>query len=161
MHTTGVMLFGGASYNNGILPFKKYILGESYDHSGVGTVLKGPVVPPAVQKQVDDADIVPMLYPLPAWETVKPTDIFRIFERGGRNIRNLFSETGLPDSTGKLQRLEEPGRPDFRASNRGLGTGARISVPLINVTKTRLNDPLAWFMGTNDQPGDYRQSGCA
>src|SRR5690606_5681217 len=62
---------------------------------------------------------------------------------------------------GQLQRLEEPGRPDFRQSNRGPGTGARISVPVINITKTRLNDPHTWFIGTNDQPGDYRQSGCA
>jgi len=29
LHTTGAMLWGGASYNNGILPFKNYILGES------------------------------------------------------------------------------------------------------------------------------------
>ena len=27
---TGAMLWGGASYNNGILPFKNYILGEAY-----------------------------------------------------------------------------------------------------------------------------------
>jgi hypothetical protein len=72
---------------------------------------------------------------------VKPGDIFRVFERGGRNITNLFPETGLPNALGQLQRLEEPGRPDFRQSNRGPGTGARISVPVINITKTRLNDP--------------------
>jgi uncharacterized protein with NAD-binding domain and iron-sulfur cluster len=34
-------------------------------------------------------------------------------------------------------------------------------VPVINIHKTRLNDPFTWFMGTNDQPGDYRHSGCA
>jgi hypothetical protein len=27
---TSAMLWGGAAYNNGILPFKRYILGESY-----------------------------------------------------------------------------------------------------------------------------------
>jgi hypothetical protein len=32
---------------------------------------------------------------------------------------------------------------------------------VLNIHKTRLNDPFMWFMGTNDQPGDYRQSGCA
>jgi hypothetical protein len=161
MHSTGVMLWGGASYNNGILPFKKYILGEAYDSKGVGVVLKGPTIPDTLSGSAAAADILPQLSPLPAWESVKPGDIFRIFERGGRNIGNLFAETGLPDAAGKLQRLEEPGRPDFRQSNRGLGTGARIAVPVINITKTRLNDPLLWFMGTNDQPGDYRQSGCA
>ena len=34
-------------------------------------------------------------------------------------------------------------------------------MPVLNITKTRLNDPNLWFLGTNDQPGDYRQSGCA
>jgi len=161
MHSTGVMLWGGASYNNGILPFKNYILGESYNRDGVGTVLKGPVIDDEHAAAAAKAGVLPQLAPLPAWESVMPGDIFRVFERGGRNIGNLFPETGLPNSTGLLQRLEEPGRPDFRQSNRGPGTGARISVPLINVTKTRLNDPLTWFMGTNDQPGDYRHSGCS
>src|SRR5690606_6869115 len=39
--------------------------------------------------------------------------------------------------------------------------GARIAVPVINLTKTRLNDPHLWFLGTNDNPGDYRSSGCS
>jgi hypothetical protein len=107
------------------------------------------------------AGILPRLYPLPAFETVPPGDVFRVFERGGRNITNLFPETGNPNAVGLFQRIEEPGRPDLRQSNRGAGTGARIAVPLINITKTRLNDPLLWFAGTNDQPGDYRHSGCA
>ncbi|WP_349261183.1 hypothetical protein [Povalibacter sp.] len=161
MHSTGAMLWGGAAYNNGILDFKQYILGESYDRNGVGTMLKGPAIPAGLANEAAIAGILPQLYPLPMWETVSPGDIFRVFERGGRNISNLFPETGLPNAAGQLQRIEEPGRPDTRQSNRGPGTGARISVPLINITKTRLNDPLTWFAGTNDQPGDYRHSGCA
>ena len=31
---TGAMFWGGAAYNNGILPFKHYILGEAYDRDG-------------------------------------------------------------------------------------------------------------------------------
>lgn len=156
--STSAMLWGGASYNNGILPFKRYILGESYTRDGQPAKLLGPVEP---TPEMTTAGILPYLYPLPAWETIKPGDIFRVFERGGRNISNLFPETGIPNALGQLQRLEEPGRPDIRQSNRGPGTGARISVPVINVTKTRLNDPHTWFLGTNDQPGDYRSSGCA
>ncbi|PZA18763.1 hypothetical protein, partial [Modestobacter versicolor] len=68
---------------------------------------------------------------------------------------------GLPNANGALQRLEEPGRPDIRQSNRGPGTGLRAAIPVLNIHKTRLNDPFMWFMGTNDQPGDYRSSGCA
>ncbi len=161
LHATGAMLWGGAAYNNGILPFKDYILGESYTEDGVGSILYGPEVPEELREALAAKGVLPYLYPLPAWETVKPGDIFRVFERGGRNITNLFPETGLPNSLGLIQRLEEPGRPDIRQSNRGPGTGARIAVPLINITKTRLNDPFLWFSGTNDQPGDYRNSGCA
>jgi hypothetical protein len=161
MHATGAMLWGGAAYNNGILDNKIYALGESYDREGRATILKGPVLPDAAKAAARDAGILSVLYPLPAWETVKPGDNFRVFERGGRNIITQFPETAIPNSLGQLQRLEEPGRPDIKQSNRGPGTGARISVPLINITKTRLNDPLTWFIGTNDQPGDYRHSGCA
>ncbi len=156
--STGAMLWGGAAYNNGILPFKNYILGEAYTRDGVGAALVNPVPPTPEMKA---AGVLEKLVPLPAWEVTPPGDIFRVFERGGRNIVNLFPEIGLPDSLGQIQRLEEPGRPDIRQSNRGPGTGLRISVPVINVTKTRLNDPLMWFLGTNDQPGDYRSSGCA
>ena len=161
LHATSAMLWGGAAYNNGILPFKNYILGEAYSPDGIGVILKGPVLPQEMEEDLIAKGILPLLYPLPAWETIQPGDVFRVFERGGRNISNLFPETGLPNALGLLQRLEEPGRPDFRQSNRGPGTGGRISVPVINITKTRLNDPNAWFMGTNDQPGDYRNSGCA
>ena len=77
-----------------------------------------------------------------------------MFERGGQFIRSQFAEVGLPNSS------EDPGKPDIKASNRGPGTGARISVPVLNIHKTRLNDPHLSFSGTNDHPGDYRQSGC-
>ncbi|HSG89979.1 MAG TPA: hypothetical protein VLA56_12260 [Pseudomonadales bacterium] len=156
---TGAMLFGGAAYNNGILPFKNYILGEAYNREGVGSAIVGPPLNDP-ERALLEYGVAPQLAPLPAWETVKPGDIFRVFERGGRNILNTFPETGLPNSLGLIQRLEEPGRPDFRQSNRGPGTGQRISVPVINLTKTRLNDPLMWFLGTNEQPGDFRTSGC-
>ncbi|HUR39943.1 MAG TPA: hypothetical protein VM240_02140 [Verrucomicrobiae bacterium] len=155
--STGAMLFGGASYNNGILPFKRYVLGEAYTRDGEPGMLKGPVQPDANMKK---KGILPALWPLPAWEITPPADVFRVFERGGRNINTIFPETGLPGVAGAQQRLEEPGRPDLKQSNRGPGTGNRIAVPLLNIHKTRLNDPLLSFLGTNDQPGDYRSSGC-
>jgi hypothetical protein len=155
---TSAMLWGGASYNNGILPYKRYILGEAYTREGEPASLLGPV---KATPEMVNLSIIDQLFPLPAWETTKPGDIFRVFERGGRNITNLFPETGLPNALGQLQRLEEPGRTDIRQSNRGPGTGGRVSIPVLNLHKTRLNDPHTWFMGTNDQPGDYRSSGCA
>ncbi len=155
--STSAMLWGGASYNNGILPYKRYILGEAYTADGQPATIKNPV---PVNAQMIAMGILPELKPLPAWETIPPGDIFRVFERGGRVISSGFPEVGLPNSTGALQKLDEPGRPDIKQSNRGPGTGSRIAVPVINITKTRLNDPHLWFLGTNEQPGDYRSSGC-
>ena len=155
--STSAMLWGGAAYNNGILPFKRYILGEGYTADSIGAMLKNPV---PVNEHMTAMGILPSLAPLPAWETIPPGDIFRVFERGGRVISSGFPEVGIPNSSGAQQKLDEPGRPDIRQSNRGPGTGQRISVPVINITKTRLNDPHLWFLGTNEQPGDYRSSGC-
>ena len=121
LHSTATMFWGGAAYNNGILDFKQYILGEAYGRNGEAIILKGPKIPDHLVDAAAIASIVPQIYPLPNWESLKPGDIFRVFERGGRNIANLFPETGLPNANGQLQRIEEPGRPDFRQSNRGPG----------------------------------------
>ena len=159
---SGAMLWGGASYNNGIVPFKNYILGEAYTREGEPAKLVSPGDPPGeltAEQQARGA--LAALYPLPSWNVIPPGDIFRVFERGGRNIATQFPEIGLPSPAGSIQRLEEPGRPDLKQSNRGPGTGLRVAIPVLNIHKTRLNDPFTWFMGTNDQPGDYRNSGCA
>ncbi|MEM9301682.1 MAG: hypothetical protein AAGE01_06205 [Pseudomonadota bacterium] len=159
---TGAMLWGGAAYNNGILPYKNYLLGESYTRDGEPAMIKNPV---PVTEEMKARGVIDALYPMPRWQTIPPADVFRVFERGGRNIVNLFPETGLPNPIGQvpggIQKLEEPGRPDFRQSNRGPATGNRVAIPVLNIHKTRLNDPFMWFMGTNDNPGDFRHSGCA
>lgn len=159
---TGAMLWGGAAYNNGIVPFKNYVFGEAYTRKGEGATIKSPGNPHGtVTEAQKKRGALPILYPLPTWHTIPPGDIFRVFERGGRNVNTQFPEIGLPNIGGIIQRLEEPGRPDLKQSNRGPGTGLRVAIPALNIHKTRLNDPFMWFMGTNDQPGDYRQSGCA
>jgi hypothetical protein len=159
---TGAMLWGGAAYNNGIVPFKNYIFGEAYTRSGEPAKIESPGEEPGTVTDKQQArGALAAMYPLPAWTVIPPGDIFRVFERGGRNINTQFPEIGLPNPTGQIQRLEEPGRPDLKQSNRGPGTGLRVAIPVLNIHKTRLNDPFMWFMGTNDQPGDYRHSGCA
>lgn len=186
---TGAMLWGGAAYNNGIVPFKNYMFGESYTRDGKPACLLSPTTQLDDDPTTDADDkfreqylkacdptvllgkiltdkekargALERFYPLPRWSVIPPGDVFRVFERGGRNINTQFAEIGLPNPTGSIQRLEEPGRPDLKQSNRGPGTGLRVAIPVLNIHKTRLNDPFMWFMGTNDQPGDYRQSGCA
>lgn len=160
--SSGAMLWGGAAYNNGIVPFKNYIFGEAYTRKGEPAKMLSPGNPPGTVTDAEKArGALPQLFPLPTWQVIPPADIFRVFERGGRNVSTQFAEVGLPNSLGQIQRLEEPGRPDLRQSNRGPGTGLRVAIPVLNIHKTRLNDPFMWFQGTNDQPGDYRNSGCA
>lgn len=150
--TTSAMLWGGGSYNNNILPYKRYILGESYGRDGKAQTIE------AGKKLTDEErarGALERLVPLPQWEVVAPGDNFRIFERGGIFVKTQFPEIGVPNP------FEEPGKPDVRQSNRGFATGSRISVPVLNITKTRLNDPHLSMMGTNEHPGDFRSSGCA
>jgi len=149
--TTSAMLLGGASYNNNILPYKNYILGESYGRDGLAREIHAgtPPTPGAMARGV-----LAKLIPVPQWEVIAPGDVFRVFERGGISVRSTFPEIGNPNP------LEDTGRPDVRQSNRGPATGSRIAVPVINIYKTRLNDPHLSLLGTNDHPGDYRSSGC-
>ena len=152
------MFWGAAAYNNGILPNKSTILGEAYTEDGKPGTTKsiGEVTP-----NMKAHGIIQSISPMPDWATVPPADVFRVFERGGRNLGQILAEIGNPNELGQIQRLEEPGRPDLRQSNRGPGTGLRVSIPVLNIHKTRLNDPFTWMMGTNDNAGDFRSSGCS
>src|SRR5205814_1668291 len=94
--------------------------------------------------------VAPFLDPLPRYEISQPSNVLRIFERGGR----FPIEIGIPE------RDEDPGKPRTRLSTRGLGTLNRTDPVFIGLTKTRLLDPTLNFLGTNDHPGDYRSSGC-
>ncbi len=122
-----------------------------------------PGAPPGtVTEDQKSAARCPPLIPLPTWQVMPPADIFRVFERGGRTIGTSSPKSACPNSNGELQKLEEPGRPDIKPVQSRHGHRACASpIPVLNIHKTRLNDPFMWFMGTNDQPGDYRQSGCA
>ncbi len=149
--TTAAMFWEGASYNNGILPNKIAFLGESYDIDGLPQEIHTHNYSLGNLK---NKWVLPKLLPMPQWEVTEPGDVFRVFERGGLFVNTQFPEIGNPNL------LEEPGKPDVLASNRGPATGGRISVPVLNIHKTRLNDPHLSFFGTNDHPGDYRSSGC-
>jgi hypothetical protein len=89
-------------------------------------------VPPPTPEQTIRYGIAPYLEPLASFEATQPGDLVRIFERG-----------------------------DDRASNRGMGTNAKVDPVFIGLSKTQLLDPNLWFLGTNDHAGDFRSSGCA
>ena len=151
MMTTSSMFWGGAAYNNGIVSNKNYIFGESYSKEGKPQAIY--TVPAPTEEEIA-AGVLPMVLPLPRWEITQVANLFRTFERGGKIPRINPSEVGVPNP------FEEPGKPDMKQGDRGLGTQLRISSPVLNLHKTRLNDPHLSFLGTNDHSGDYRSSGC-
>jgi hypothetical protein len=149
MMTHGGMLYGAALYNNGVLPGKDTIVGESYGPDGKPRMLKTLPAPSADEQR--DKGVLPSLVPFPRWELGQTGNPYRVFERGGR--RKL--EVGLPDP------FEDPGKPDKGLSPRGPGTLNRTDPILLGAQKTRLVDPMLSLLGTNDHPGDFRSSGCS
>ena len=148
MMTHGGMLWGAALYNNGSFPLKNTHFGESYSSDGVPQSIH--TVPPPTPEETRLKGIVPELTPLERWEISQPGNVLRVFERGGMKK----GEIGNPD------REEEAGRPDDKLGERGFGTLLRTDPVFLGLQKTRLLDPLLSLPGTNDQPGDYRGSGC-
>ena len=149
MMNHGAMLWGAALYNNGSTPFKNYRYGQAYAGNGEALRLESPI--PVTPEMTILHGLLPFLEPLPRFEASQPSNILRVFEEGQQKQLAL----GNPDPE------DSPGRPAHRLSERGLGTLNRIDPVFLNLQKTRLNDPLLGFMGTNDHPGDYRSSGCA
>ncbi len=148
MMTHGAMLWGAALYNNGSFPLKQPHFGESY--SVDGTPQRLMTFPPPTPEETRLKGVLPSLEPLERWEISQPGNVLRIFERGG----HAKPEVGIPSPD------EQPGRPDVKLGDRGFGTLLRTDPVFLGLQKTRLLDPLLSFPGTNDQPGDYRNSGC-
>ena len=148
MMTHGGMLWQAALYNNGGYPYKNARFGESY--SPDGTAQKIIAADPPSKELTRTKGILPQLEPLGRWEVSQPGNLLRVFERGGHARTDL----GNPEPDG------EPGLPDDKLSDRGLGTLLRTDPVFLGLQKTRLLDPLLSMPGTNDHPGDYRHSGC-
>ena len=149
MMTHSGFLWGAALYNNGGIPYKNARFGESYGRDGVPQAMK--TVPSPTPEETRTKGVIPELTPLYRWEVSQPGNVLRVFERGG----SKKGEIGNPT------RDENPGKPDDKLSDRGLGTELRTDPVFLGLQKTRLLDPVLSLPGTNDHPGDYRSSGCS
>jgi hypothetical protein len=149
MMTHGAMLWGAALYNNGAVPLKNPFFGESYGPDGKPQRLQ--TFPPPTAEETRTKGVLPYLEPIERWEVSQPGNVLRVFERGGEKK----PEVGIPSLD------ERPGKPDVKLGERGLGTLLRTDPTVLGLQKTRLFDPLLSFPGTNDQPGDFRASGCS
>ena len=149
MMTTGGMLWGAALYNNGAYPHKDTRFGESYAQDGAPQSVR--TIPQPSAEEILKKGVLPEITPLERWEISQPGNVLRVFERGG----------GPKGEVGEPLRADDAGKPDDKLGNRGFGTELRTDPVFLGLQKTRLLDPLLSFPGTNDQPGDYRASGCS
>jgi LVIVD repeat len=148
MMTTGGILWGAALYNNGAYPLKDTRFGESYARDGSPQAVR--TIPPPTPEETRAKGVLPEITPLERWEISQPGNVLRVFERGG----------GPKGEVGEPVRADNAGKPDDKLSTRGFGTELRTDPVFLGLQKTRLLDPLLSLPGTNDQPGDYRASGC-
>jgi hypothetical protein len=149
MMTHTGFLWGAALYNNGGIPYKNTLFGESYDRDGKPQAIK--TVPPPTPEQTQAKGVLPHLTPLYRWEISQPGNVLRVFERGGEKKAEIGNPSGE----------ESPGKPDDKLSDRGFGTELRTDPVFLGLQKTRLVDPVLSLPGTDDHPGDYRASGCS
>ncbi len=149
MMTTGGMLWGAALYNNGAYPHKDARFGESYAHDGAPQMIR--TIPQPSHEEIRAKGVLPEITPLERWEVSQPGNVLRVFERGG----------GPKGEVGQPLRVDDAGKPDDKLGARGFGTQLRTDPVFLGLQKTRLLDPLLSLPGTNDQPGDYRASGCS
>ncbi len=141
MMTHGAMLWQAALYNNGAFPLKDARFGESYSSSGAPQRIS--TQPPPTIQETRDRGWLPFLDPLARWELSQPGNILRVFERGG----GPRGEIGNPNPE------EDPGRPDDKLSDRGLGTLLRTDPVFLGLQKTRLLDPICRCPALTTMPG--------
>jgi hypothetical protein len=77
----GAMLWGAALYNNGAFPLKNYRYGQAYGVDGAPLRLLNPYLPTAEETRTNG--VLAFLDPLPRFVLGQPSNILRIFEKGG------------------------------------------------------------------------------
>ncbi|HLX61260.1 MAG TPA: hypothetical protein VKX17_08250 [Planctomycetota bacterium] len=146
MMAHGAMLWNAALYNNGASNQKVAHYGEAYTFDGEPARL----ITKGWKPEMAERGILPYLDPLLRYNISQPGNILRAFERGGK----IKPEIGVPNKE------QDSGKPEMKLSTRGIGTELSTDPVFLGLQKTRLLDPTLWELGTNDQAGDYRSSGC-
>ena len=146
MMAHGAMLWNAALYNNGGSNQKVARYGEAYTFDGQPARLITKNWTPEMEAR----GVLPFLDPLIRYNISQPGNILRAFERGGKS----------KPETASTNKESDPGKPEMKLSTRGLGTQLSTDPVFLGLQKTRLLDPTLWQLGTNDQAGDYRSSGC-
>jgi hypothetical protein len=154
--STGAMLWGGGAYNNGILPFKNYLLGEAYTREGQPARISSPLGGRYPGERA--RGVLAALYPLADLaRSCPPATSSGCSSAAAANRQRLLGD-GLPNSTGSIPALESRAGPNIRhriaARHRPSCLESRCSTS----PRQRLNDPYMCSWQPRP-PGDYRHSG--
>ncbi|HZU98015.1 MAG TPA: hypothetical protein VFF73_15030 [Planctomycetota bacterium] len=130
------MVPGSGLYNNGALPYKRYLVGEFYMPNGDAANARAPR--PATQAE-KDRGVLDVLYAYPAFEASQTGNIFRVLERGNdANPRGLgtLAHVDAVFLTATKTRLNDPnlwlaGTNDYPGEYRSSGCSA-CHVPYAN-----------------------------
>lgn len=128
MMTHSAMVMGSGTYNNGVLPYKNYVIGEFYMPNGEAALAKTVPAPTPAEKA---RGVVEQLIPVPRYNASQPGNIFRAAERGVANTRGLGTENRVDFAHFVLHktRLNDPyvwflGTNDYGAEFRSSGCSA-------------------------------------
>lgn len=155
MMTHSAMVPGSGTYNNGVLPYKNYVLGEFYMPNGESAIAKTTPAPTAEEKA---RGVVETLLPVPRYNASQPGNIFRAAERGVPNTRGLGTEARVDFAHFVLHktRLNDPyvwflGTNDYGAEFRSSGCTA-CHVLYANSEDPKMSGHIAvhGYKGTTD-----------
>jgi hypothetical protein len=128
MMAHSAMVPGSGTYNNGVLPYKNYLLGEFYMPNGEAAI--GKTVPPPTEAE-KKRGVIEQLLPVPRYNTSQPGNVFRAAERGIANTRGLGTEARVDFAHFVLHktRLNDPylwflGTNDYAGEYRSSGCTA-------------------------------------
>ncbi len=143
------MLYGAALYNNGVLPGKDPIVGESYAPDGTPRMLK---TVPAAHRRGDARQGHPARcsFPSRAGSSASPA------------TRSASSSAAAGAGSRSACRTRSRSRASpTRGSRRAAPARSTAPIPSSSARRRRGSlDPMLSFLGTNDHPGDFRSSGC-
>ncbi len=125
------MVPGSGTYNNGVLPYKNYVLGEFYMPNGESASVTAEPAPTAEEKA---RGVLPSLLPVPRYNMSQPGNIFRAAERGRPGQRGLGTRNRVDFAHFVLHktRLNDPylwflGTNDYSGEFRSSGcTGCHV-----------------------------------
>ena len=155
---TSAMLWGGAAYNNGILPFKRYMLGEAYTTKGEAASIKNPIAPDSEHDR--EGHPAAAISAAGVGDGAARRRLPRVRARR-QVIASQFPEIGLPNWPGRCSCSTSRGAPTSTRVEPRPGHRQPHRRAVINIARRGSTTRTCGSSAPTSSPGDYRSSGCS